>query len=34
MRLRNVPLAEALMYVAEQAKVPLFADDEVIRVGK
>lgn len=34
LRLRNVPLAEALMYVAEQAKVPLFADDEVIRVGK
>ena len=34
LKLRMVPLSQALMYVAEQAKVPLFADDEMIRIGK
>ena len=34
LKLRNVPLSQALMHVAEQSKVALFADDEMIRIGK
>lgn len=34
LRLRNLPLSEVLMYVAEATKAPLSADDEVIRFGK
>lgn len=34
LRLRNLPLSEVLMYVAEATKAPLLADDEVIRFGK
>jgi bla regulator protein BlaR1 len=34
MRLRNVPLSQVLIYVAEATKAPLSADDEVIRFGK
>jgi bla regulator protein BlaR1 len=34
LRLRNVPLSEAVKYISEAAKEPLSADDEVIRFGK
>ena len=34
LRLRNVPLSQVLIYVAEATKAPLSADDEVIRFGK
>jgi len=34
LRLRNVPLTEALRYIAEQTKLQILADDETIRFGK
>lgn len=34
LRLRNVPLSEAVKYISEAAKEPLSANDEMIRFGK